>query len=130
MWKENLPNNCPPSSAKESAMEVFRILKEVTATEEDFKPYARLYADNPRYKTLCKAYAVSFYDSLQNAKIAWKEALDRGNNIGSYIGQFSLLETDGTNEFKPKTGHYSTWLYSTWDFQNFNPSFVTAINEN
>lgn len=130
MWKENLPINCPPSSATESKIEVFRILKESIPTEDDFKPYAKIYLDNPRYETLCKAYAVSFYDTLQNAKIAWKDALDRGKNIGSHIGQFTVLETDGRNEFKPKTGHYSAWFYSAWDVQNFNPSFVSAINDN
>ncbi len=130
MWKEVLPNNCPPDSAKEEKVDVFRILKESNPSEDDFIPYARLYSENPRYKALCKAYAISFYDSIENAKNAWEDALTRGNNIGNYIGQFSLLEIHGKNEFKPKTGHYSTWFYSDWEFQNFNTSFVTAINEN
>lgn len=124
MWKEILPENCPPVNAKETTIEVFRILKNSTASEDDFKPYAIMYPNNSRYKTLCKAYAISFYDSLQNAEIARNQALNRGNNIGDYIGQFTLLATHGRNEFKPKTGHYSTWLYASWEFQNFNPSFV------
>lgn len=130
MWKEILPINCPPASAKETTIYAFRILKESTPSEEDFKPYARLYPENQRYSNLCKAYAISFYDTLENAKTAWKDALDRGNNIGNHVGKFLILEAHGRNELKPKTGHYSTWFYSSWDFQNFNPSFVTAINEN
>ncbi len=130
MWKEKLPSNCPPSAATESTMEVYRILKDATPTEDDFKPYARIYMNNPRYKTLCSAYAISFYNSIQNAKTAWKDAFDRGNNLGSHIGQFTVLEIHGKNQFKQKTGHYSSWFYSSWDFKNFNPSFISAINDN
>lgn len=130
MWKEILPENCPPNSARELRIKAFRILKDQNPSEDDFKPYARLYDNNPRYKTLCKAYAVSFYDTLQNAKIALQEAIDRGNNLGNYIAQFELIENHGRIEYKARTGHLSTWFYSTWDFRNFNPSFVQPINEN
>lgn len=130
MWKENLPDNCPPTTAKETKANVYRILKDNTQTEEDFKPYARLYKDNPRYKRLCKAHAISFYDTIENAKSAWKEALKRGHTIGSFIGQYEIKEDDGKNEYNSRTGHYSTWFYATWNFQNFNPSIVTEINEN
>jgi len=129
MWKENLPINCPPLNAKEIKTEVFRIIKDEVPTEHDFAPYSKLYPDNPRYNSLCKAYAVSFYDSFQNAKIALEDALDRGNNIGSFIGQYEINENDGINEYKSNTGHYSTWFYKSWDFQKFNPSSIIQINE-
>lgn len=127
MYKEVLPIECPPSTAKESNIEVFRIVKNEIPTEDDFLCYTNLYPNNLRYKSLCKAYAISFYDSVQNAKVAWKDALERGNNIGSFIAQYELIESDGRHEYKPKTGHYSTWLYNSWDFKNFNPSFVKEI---
>lgn len=127
MFREILPFNCPPASARENKMEVFRIVKTEIPTEQDFISYTNLYPDNIRYKTLCKAFALSFYDTIQNAKIARNEALERGNNLGSFIAQYELNKTDGVSEYKPKTGHYGTWLYNSWDFKNFNPSFVQEI---
>jgi hypothetical protein len=127
MYKEFLPIKCPPTAAKESNIEVFRIVKTKIPTEDDFVCYSNLYPNNLRYKSLCIAYAISFYDSFKNAKIAWEEAVERGNNIGDFIAQYALVESDGKNEYKVKTGHYSTWLYNSWDIKNFNPSFVQEI---
>lgn len=130
MWKESLPENCPPLKAKEDRIEVYRILKEATPNENDFIPYAKLYPENPRYNTFCKAYAISFYDTFENAKIALEAAVQRGKSIGNFIGQYEITEADGKNEYTLKNGHYSTWFYSAWSFQNFNPSEVKEINEN
>lgn len=127
MWKESLPVSCPPVSAKENKIEVFRILKEEIPSENDFLPFVKLYPENERYKTLCKAYALSFYDTIENAKAAWQEALGRGNDIGKFVAQYEMLETHGRSEYKIKTGHFSTWLYNGWEFKNFNPSFVKEI---
>ena len=130
MWKEKLPNNCPPESAKELEIEVFRILLEEESTENDFVTYSNLYPENIRYKLLCKAHAISFYDSVKNAEKAWKEASERGKNLGNYIGKYSISIQNGRNLYSSETGHYSTWFYNTWDYQNFIPSFVSEINEN
>ena len=95
MYKEILPFNCPPINSKESDIEVYRIIKSELPSENDFVIYANLYPNNERYKSLCKAYAISFYDSVQNAKKALEEATNRGNNIGSFIAQYQLKDTDG-----------------------------------
>jgi hypothetical protein len=130
MWKEKLPNNCPPNTATEGKLKVYRILKTKIALEEDFISYAKMYEDNPRYKELCKAYAISFYNNIENAKIALKLALARGNNIGAYIGEFLINETDGKNEITANSGHISTWFYNTWKLDTFNASLIIEINEN
>jgi hypothetical protein len=130
MWKEKLPENCPPKTARELEQDVFRILQDENPTENDFIPYAKLYPNNKRYKNLCKAYAISFYDSLENTKEAYKLALKRGRRLGNYIGQFKLTVKDGLSEYDSRTGHISTWFYNSWDFKNFNCSFVTSIDEN
>lgn len=130
MWKETLPENCPPTTATELEQDVFRILQNGTSTENDFTPYVKLYPDNKRYKNFCKAYAISFYDNVENAREAYKIALIRGKTIGNYIGQFTLTPNDGKSEYTPSNGHFSTWFYNSWEFNNFNCSFVTSINEN
>lgn len=130
MWKETLPENCPPTTATELEQDVFRILQNETSTENDFTPYVKLYPDNKRYKNLCKAYAISFYDNIENAKEAYKIALTRGKTIGNYIGQFTLTPNDGKSEYTSSNGHFSTWFYNSWDFNDFDCSFVTSINEN
>ena len=130
MWKENLPINCPPATAQELNVEVFRIIKTSIPTEEDFKPYYKLYPDNPRYNSVCKAFAISFYDTLANAKIALEEAIGRGNKIGSSIGKYTITETDGKTVYTAKSGHYSTWFYQSWDFKDFKHSLIAEIHEN
>lgn len=130
MWKEVLPENCPPATATEISQDVFRILQDENSTENDFIPYSKLHPDNKRYKTLCKAHAISFYDNLENAKEAYKMALTRNKTIGNYIGKFTLSTTDGKSEYTQSNGHFSTWFYNSWDFNNFNCSFTTSINEN
>jgi hypothetical protein len=130
MWKETLPENCPPETARGLEQDVFRILQNEIPTANDFIPYAKLYPNNKRYKNLCKAYAISFYDNLENTKEAYKFALKRGKIIGKYIGKFKLTVKDGLSEYDSRNGHISTWFYKSWDFNNFNCSFVTSINEN
>ena len=130
MWREELPKNCPPKTATELNQDVFRILENDISTSDDFTPYVKLYPDNKRYKSLCKAHAISFYDNVENAKDAYKIALKRGRTIGHYIGKFALATTDGKSEYTSTNGHYSTWFYASWDFKNFYCSFVTSINDN
>lgn len=130
MWKEELPINCPPESAKEMDTSAYRILEEEAPQESDFLPYVHLYPDNNRYKTLCEAFALSSFDSIQNAKAAWKRALKRGKVIGSYIGEIQIKPSDGKNDLNQKTGHISTWLYDTRTNNLFECTDINSINGN
>lgn len=129
MWKESLPENCPPTTATELEQDVFRILQNEISAESDFTPYVKLYPNNRRYKNFCKAYAISFYDCIENAIEANNIALKKGKAIGNYIGQFKLTLNDGRSEYSLSNGHFSTWFYSAWKWKNFNCSIVTQINE-
>lgn len=130
MWKEkSMPENCPPSIAIElDNEEVFRVLKSSQPSEDDFKTYASLNPENERYRGLCKAYAISFYNSFENAKKMRNEALaDRGTNHGDYIGKYAILKDTGKSQLKQDTGHYSIWFYERWDFSNFRSLNVEKI---
>jgi len=127
MWKKELPKSCPPTHAIEKEVELYRVLSSDTPTEADFKSYCDLYPDNPRFKNLCKAYALSFYDTLDNALLA----LTRSTTLkGTHIGTYQLNKTHGVCEFKEGHGHYSIWLYDNWDFNEFNPTTISPINGN
>lgn len=130
MWKEELPINCPPESAKEIETVAYRILKEEKPQESDFLPYVHLYPKNNRYKKLCEAFALSSFDSITNAMGAWKRALKRGKKIGEYIAKIKIESCDGKSELKPKNGHISTWLYDTRTNNLFECMDINSINEN
>jgi len=130
MWKEELPVNCPPESAAEMETVAYRILKDKEPKESDFVPYVHLHPENDRYKTLCEAFALSSFDSVQNAIKAWKNAFKRGKNIGAFIARIKIEQKDGQNECNPITGHISTWLYANRADNQFKCEDVIAINEN
>ena len=129
MWKETLPINCPPDNAIELEIEVFRILINENPNDEDFKVYAKMYPDNPRYKDVCKAYALSFYNSLNGAKKTYLNSKERGNDIGNYIGSYLLIKDHGKHILNNESGHINTWFYNTWNLDVFNPQAVVEINE-
>jgi len=130
MWKENLPNDCPPETAEEIEEKVFRIVKDEEPTPDDFKPYAKLYPNNKRYKNLCRAYAVSFFDTLENATKAFLSAKTRNRCLGKYVVEYKMSKNFGCCEYKKESGHYSIWFYSNWNFNNFDPIRIIPINEN
>lgn len=127
MWKEELPNSCPPKKAIEQEIEVYRVLSTDTPTEDDFKNYCKLYPNNPRYREMCKAYSLSFYNSIENAM----SALSRSSNLkGTHIAKYLIDTTHGVCEFKSTSGHYSVWLYDSWGFKDFNPIKIYPLNGN
>ena len=130
MWKEELPKNCPPETAEEVEDKVYRIIKETEPTEGDFFPYIKLYPRNSRYKNLCKAYAVSFFDTIENAKKAFVSAQSRNRYLGEYIAEYNMSKDLGRCEYKKESGHYSIWFYSSWNFNNFEPATIIPVNEN
>jgi len=129
MWKEELPENCPPTSAESLNVDTYRILVGETAVEEDFLTYAKMHPENKRYQSLCEANALSSYDTRENALIAWKKALKRGKRIGNYIAKVYLTKEHGVNHFKEKTGHLSTWVFSAYEENTFDCHEINLIDE-
>lgn len=131
MWKEILPDNCPIEGSKEMEENVFRILKDKDPCDEDFWVHAKKFPNNPRYKTLCAAYAVSFYNTKEKATHAINESIGRGNKIGDYIAEYTLTKDDGISKLNENSGHLNTWFYSTSQFNIFAPiNVIEFTNEN
>ncbi|MBY8963446.1 hypothetical protein KJK34_11840 [Flavobacterium sp. D11R37] len=125
MWKDELPKNCPPKKAFEKETEVYRILSEETPSVEDFRNYCYLNPENERYKELCKAYALSFFNSKENAL----NAIQRSSNLqGKFIGEYKLNKSHGVCELNSRNGHYSVWFYDSWKFEDFSPTQVIKID--
>ena len=127
MWKEKLPNNCPPNDTFEMNRTVYRFLKGIQPQDEDFLPYVWLYPDNPRYRNICKAYALSSFDTKENA-LKSRNNSKRKKNIGNYICEVSITEEVGKNVFNNNTGHFSTWLYNSWNYSNFVVNNIEEID--
>ncbi len=130
MWKEKLPTNCPPESACEIKTVAYRFLINSEPQESDFLPYAHMYPENVRYKTLCEAFSVSSFDSIQHAIEAWKRSIERGKNIGNFIARIQIEPTDGQNKHNKYNGHISTWLYASRTSNKFDCRDIKVINEN
>ncbi|WP_106598582.1 hypothetical protein [Dyadobacter jiangsuensis] len=111
MWRENLPDQCPPLNACNIEETVYRITADRTLAEEDFIPIARLKPENKRYKDLCIAHAVSFFDSYDNARAAFARARERNKILGNYIVQLSVNHAHGVSEYEDESGHHSFWFY-------------------
>lgn len=120
MWKENLPESCPPNKATEVEMDVYRILKHSSHSEKDFVTYAELYPDNERYRTMCAAYGISFYDTFERAKLALSKNLE----LGEYIGEYTIKKTHGQCVINNKSGHCNIWFYKSWDVKIFSPNTI------
>lgn len=125
MWKEDLPRNCPPDNAFEMERKVYRFIKNREPQERDFYPYIKLYP-NKRLKNICKAYALSFFDTKENAIKARSNAK---NDVGNYIAEVQIIRETGRNIYTQKSGHYSTWLYETWNYSNFAIENIERIDE-
>ena len=125
MWEKTLPNNCPNSNAIDYEGNVFRIIQKNEPNTQDFIIYAELYPNNPRYKSLCPAYAISFFDTLDNAK----KALAKNSSLGKYIAKYQLTKTDGMSNFNKSTGHINTWFYRNSSFNIFTPIEIKEFNE-
>lgn len=130
MYKEVLPDNCPPSTATEMECVVFRLFMKNEISKDEFIPYAISKKDNPRYNNLCAAYAVSFYDSYDNAIVAYKEAVKRESELAmcTFIAALKLKKEYGRGEQKKKSGHINIWLYNSWNFRNFDVISIKEIN--
>lgn len=127
MWKETLPANCPPKSAFEFTGEIYRIFNGNSLMDDEFVPYSKL---SLRYKNVCKAYAISFYNSFDNALEAYRDALSREKKLGNYIAQIQLLNECGKVEFQENSGHYSVWFYQNWQHSNFRVINIVPIDGN
>ena len=119
MYKENLPPYCPLARASEDEMVLYRLFLSERNHQENYIPY---FVNHPKYINHCKAYGISLFDSKE---VAIEYAL-RNPDLGRYVAQVSIKRKHGkivlTNK---KTGHYTLWLYSSFDLQTLDCKIET-----
>lgn len=130
MWKEQLPEKCPTEKAVNLEYDVYRVTKTDTPCDEDFIVHSKLYPNNPRYQKLCQAYAISFFNNIENANKAIRQSIERGSKIGHYIAKYKLLKEYGKSDLNKSTGHINTWFYSNSNFKSADTLGVTEYDQN
>lgn len=100
----------------------FRILRNA-CTEADFVPNAVMHGESP--KVTCGHYALSFFDSLENAReqyLSLSKRIDVASIFGDHIGRIALVEADGVISTPNRKGHMDL-------HENVGASFVARVDE-
>jgi hypothetical protein len=110
--EEVLPEGCPPADAfRPDAMRVYRLVRTVPPTVEDFKSYRSLH---PEYvaQDECIARACSVYDSIDAAR----RALQLPSLSGRLIVEILLQPDSGlVLQTGRKKMHFSWWRQAGYD---------------
>jgi hypothetical protein len=128
MFKETLPANCPPLKAFEKEIILFRIFKNETLSAIEFLPYTVEFPNIERYKTMCDAYAISFFSTYDQAVACYKKAMEKGNaNIGKYIAEVIVKPEHGKIKITENSGHCNLWLYSSAEVEKIETVRIVEI---
>lgn len=118
MFKEQLPPNCPPSTAIDQSWdEVYRLVREQSVSEEDFRSHAALGTMPRRFKGTCRECRFSSC-SLVTEKNTGLNKLPNMKKFG-YIASLSIPEGSGKSE---KQGYH----IDMWFFENCSPSVLVS----
>jgi hypothetical protein len=103
------PDQPCPNPGQFSARDVgaFRFMHKV-ATEADFVPPAIVVGVKPKEK--CGGFALSFFDTLANARSKFRslaKRIDAASRYGDHVGEIDLVAADGLMCVpNAKTGHF------------------------
>lgn len=104
-YYEQLPRDCPPKDAAEitEATTLYRLVKTLPPTTEDFKSYRTLMPDDDFGDDVCKASGLSVYSRRSRA-----ENLCRSRNFsGYYVCELNL--SIGAGKLERGGGAHCTW---------------------
>lgn len=118
--------NCPPNTCQTRNMNAYRFIFEDVDHQNNFKPV--LIIDPKRVlgpdtePVKCSGYALSFFDSSENARSRYK-ALTRshkniGQKLGSHIAKVQVDVMDGVCSEPNKSGHFDLHEYQETDFRH------------
>ncbi|EDN67089.1 integral membrane protein [Beggiatoa sp. PS] len=133
--------NCPPSDSEYQEITAFRFCFEDWNHKNNFLPVllinpqrintARFKKDSDK----CAGYALSFFNTLENAKkryfeLKYKRGLKNIDKIlGTHIAQGLIKENDGILSKNDKKGHFNLHEFENVDLKN-QFSLICAIMEN
>jgi hypothetical protein len=132
MFRETLPTNktCPPLTAVEKEIVLYRIFQHDVISEDEFRPYTKLYPDNLQYKKSCVAHAISLYKTHEQALAKYKEILaEKNKKMGNFIAELLIKPEHGKIDITEKTGHCNMWIYSATELLQIETKSIVAIEE-
>ena len=97
-------------------MVAFRFLKNNPANASDFVPPAAM---NPSQRDTCGSYALSFFDTEENAFKRFKKLnkkVDARAKYGEFVGKLKLSESDGLLSAPSRDGHLDLHQHENVDF--------------
>lgn len=111
MYKEKLPQSCPPSNSTEPTnLVVYRLLKSNPVRQEDFDSHAKLGIALHVGADDCRWSSCSVFDDI--AKVTEMLRLPKFKRC--HIGRLTLSEASG-RVLQGKKGHYDWWIYKAFD---------------
>jgi hypothetical protein len=112
MYKEELPESCPPKDANDAKGIVFyRFINEEIATQEDFYSHRKLFPLRKFHVDECQARSVSVQINLEDALNTKKLNKSLSNKR---IGQVTINVNSGVYKQTGKAGHYSWWIFNEY----------------
>jgi len=122
--------NCPPEDSQSQEITAFRFVFEDLNHQNNFIPV--LLINPPRINTptfkkdanKCAGYALSFFDTLENAKkryfeLKYKRGLKNIHKIlGTHIAQGVIRENDGVISKVDKHGHFNLHEFEEVDLKS------------
>ena len=107
IWKEELPDNCPPEDAKApNEKELYRLVSSNPPTDNDFDSHRALYPNKIFNVSDCQAHSISIINNLSDIEKMKKLPLHK-NKI---IVRLQLELKDGLIKQTGKITHFSWWV--------------------
>lgn len=116
----NKLDNCPPADTQERNGEGYRFVFDEIGDERNFLPVLVL---NPKRQITqtqeCSGYALSFFDTLENARRKYESLLrshrNIGKTLGTYIASGWISNADGFVSPTNAGGHFNLFEFSGCD---------------
>ena len=113
-YREELPDGCPPSNAKEIANETicYRLVNNDPPTDDDFRSQRTLEPNRDFSVSECRARGLSiFMQAADAARVA-----QRSRNLrGAKLAQLTLDEGAGYIKQTGGRSHHTWWPYKAFD---------------
>ena len=116
MYREKLPENCPPSDAEEitAPRTVFRLVDSNPPEDRDFWSYYKVtQGRKPKGANRCEVRGLSVYTSLEGAKNCMLARPERFPN--ALICHVKLARGAGFIKRTGKAGHHTWWPFANFD---------------
>ena len=114
IYREELPDGCPPQDAKEIVDEIicYRLVHHEPPTEEDFRSQRALQPNKDFEVPECQARGLSVFMKPSDAR---KKARRSRNLRGTKVAKLTLTHGAGYIQKTGRNSHHTWWPYKECD---------------